>query len=94
MTTERIHITVDAELFQKAREQSGLTNDEMILDVALEAILQGPSSAWIDASYSLAYTRFPFDEPDEWGDLQSFSEAVAASHVRELDANEQSVENL
>jgi hypothetical protein len=30
----------------------------------------------IDAAYEAAYAQHPIDEPDEWGDLASFGDAV------------------
>lgn len=44
---------------------------------ALEELLARHRSE-VDASYA-AYDAHPLDEPDEWGDLASFREAVGAS---------------
>lgn len=52
--------------------------DAALLDQALHALLAQHRSAEIDASYA-AYDEHPLDEPDEWGDLASFHDAVAGS---------------
>ena len=46
--------------------------------VAGAALLARNRSAEIDASYA-AYDDHPLDEPDEWGDLESFRRAGATS---------------
>lgn len=45
---------------------------------ALRALLARHRAREIDATYA-AYDEHPLDEPDEWGDLQSFREAAAGS---------------
>lgn len=49
-----------------------------MIDEALQALVARHRAAEIDASYA-AYDEHPLDEPDEWGDLASFREAVARS---------------
>lgn len=51
--------------------------DAALLDEALKAFLDRHRAAEIDASYG-AYDEHPLDQPDEWGDLQSFLEAGEA----------------
>jgi hypothetical protein len=47
-------------------------------DEALTALLAQHRRAEIDASCA-AYDRHPLDEPDEWGDLESWLEAASGS---------------
>ena len=57
--------------------RSGLT-DAALIDEALKALLDRDRAAEIDASYT-AYDQHPIDEPDEWGDLATWSRAAADS---------------
>ena len=69
---------MDAELLEGARRvRSGVT-DAALIDEALTALLARHRAAEIDASYA-AYDEHPLDERDEWGDLESFRRAAAAS---------------
>ena len=78
MTRARLSTTVDATLLERARSvRSGVT-DAVLVDEALAALLARHRAAEVDASYA-AYDEHPLDEPDEWGDLASFREAVARS---------------
>jgi hypothetical protein len=78
MNRIRLSTTVNEQLLQNARGlRSGVT-DAALIDEALEALLVRHRSAEIDASYA-AYEVHPIDEPDEWGDLESFRRAAAAS---------------
>jgi hypothetical protein len=74
----RVSTTVDGELLAKARSTRLGTNDAALLDEALRALLAHHRAAEVDAAY-VAYDAHPLDEPDEWGDLQSFREAAGAS---------------
>lgn len=49
-----------------------------MIDEALRALLARHRASEVDTSYA-AYDEHPLDEPDEWGDLASFREAVARS---------------
>jgi hypothetical protein len=49
-----------------------------LLDDALAVLLAHLRAVEIDAAYA-AYDERPLDEPDEWGDLDSFRSAAAAS---------------
>lgn len=69
--------TVDADLLESARKVSG-TADSVLVDEALAALLARHHSAEVEASY-VAYDVHPLDEPDAWGDLESFRRAVSAS---------------
>ena len=51
-------------------------NDAELIDEALAALLARHRAAEIDAAYAVAYAAHPIDEPDEWGDLESFRAAV------------------
>ena len=78
MNRTRLSTTVDAELLEGARRvRSGVT-DAALIDEALTALLARHRAAEIDASYA-AYDEHPLDERDEWGDLESFRRAAAAS---------------
>lgn len=70
--------TVDGDLLAAARSRSQATTDAGLLDEALRALVARHRAAEIDASYT-SYDEHPLDEPDEWGDLASFSEAAGKS---------------
>jgi hypothetical protein len=76
MARIRVSTTVDEDLLAEARAKVQAVNDAALLDQALEALLANRRSAEIDAAYEQAYSEHPFDEPDEWGDLASFSDAA------------------
>ena len=78
MSRIRVSTTVDGELLAQARKTLGGTTDAALLDEALRALLARHRAVEIDAQYA-AYEEHPLDEADEWGDLQSFREAAAAS---------------
>jgi hypothetical protein len=79
MARTRVSTTVDEHLLAEAREKCNAVNDAALIDQALEALLASRRSAEIDAAYERAYAEHPFDEPDEWGDLASFSDAASRS---------------
>jgi surface antigen len=74
----RVSTTVDQELLAAARKLDPETNDAALLDAALAALIARHRRAEVDASY-VAYDEHPLGEPDEWGDLESFRSAAAAS---------------
>jgi hypothetical protein len=78
MTRTRVSTTVDEALLAQARRVRAGVNDAALLDEALRALLRSHRTAEIDRSYQ-AYDDHPLNEPDEWGDLQSFREAAARS---------------
>jgi hypothetical protein len=78
MTRIRLSTTVDRQLLESARRLRSGSTDAALIDEALEALLRRHRSAEVDASYA-AYDRHPIDEPDEWGNLDSFRRAAAAS---------------
>lgn len=78
MSRVRVSTTVDGELLAEARNTCGGTTDAALLDEALRALLARHRAGTIDATYA-AYDAHPLGEPDDWGDLQSFREAAAAS---------------
>ncbi len=78
MTRVRVSTTVDGELLAQARALRTSTTDAALLDEAFRALLARHRATQIDASYE-AYDDHPLDEPDEWGDLESFRRAAAAS---------------
>ena len=78
MPRARISTTVDERLLAAARHARAELNDAALLDEALAALLAARRATEIDASYG-AYDALPLDEPDEWGDLDSFHEAAIKS---------------
>jgi hypothetical protein len=79
MTRARISTTVDRDLLDNARQVHAGTTDAELVDEALTALLRSYRSAAIDAAYEVAYRDHPIDDKDEWGDLASFRDAVAAT---------------
>lgn len=79
MARTRISTTVDADLLADARRARDGVTDAQLIDEALAALLARHRSAEIDAAYAAAYTAHPLDEADEWGDLDSFRGAAAAT---------------
>jgi hypothetical protein len=77
MARFRLSITVNEQLLTRAR-QLGLGTDANLIDEALTALLERHRSAEVDPSYAV-YAAHPLDEPDEWGDLESFRRAAAAT---------------
>lgn len=73
----RISTTVDEAVLGAARNL-GLGNDAALLDAALAALVAAHRAAEIDASYAV-YEQIPLSAPDEWGDLESFLDAVQAA---------------
>jgi hypothetical protein len=74
----RVSTTVDGELLAAARGLDPESNDAALLDAALGALIARHRRAEVDASYS-AYDDHPLSDADEWGDLESFRSAAAAS---------------
>lgn len=79
MARTRISTTVDADLLSDARRARSGSTDAELIDAALSALLASLRSAEIDRAYASAYAAHPLDEPDEWGDLDSFRSAAAAT---------------
>lgn len=78
MSRVRVSTTVDEGLLSQARSLRSDATDAALIDEALRALLVRYRAAEIDAAYR-AYDEHPIDEPDEWGDLESFRAAAAAS---------------
>ena len=78
MNRARLSTTVDASLLEIARGLRPNATDAAMIDEALRALLTRHRATEVDASYA-AYDEHPLDEPDEWGDLASFREAVSRS---------------
>jgi hypothetical protein len=76
MARTRLSTTVDRDLLEHARRTRIGVNDAELIDEALAALLARHRAAEIDAAYAVAYTTHPIEEPDEWGDLESFRAAV------------------
>lgn len=77
MARTRLSTTVDRELLDHARRTRVGASDAVLIDEALAALLAQHRAAEIDAAYASAYAVHPLDEPDQWGDLESFRNAVA-----------------
>jgi Arc/MetJ family transcription regulator len=73
-----VNTTVDEELLAQARKACSGRTDAALLDEALRALLACHRTRDVDATYA-GYDQHPLAEPDEWGDLESFREAAAAS---------------
>jgi len=78
MARSRVSTTVDQHLLAEARTANPQHNDAALFDAALAALLARSRAAAIDDSYR-GYDEHPIDEPDEWGDLDSFRAAASAS---------------
>jgi hypothetical protein len=78
MARTRISTTVDAVLLAGARNARAGLRDAALIDEALAALLARLRAAEIDAAYAV-YDEHPLGERDEWGDLDSFRNAAAAS---------------
>ena len=78
MSRVRVSTTVDGELLASARRLRSKLSDAALLDEALGALVAQHRASEIDAAYR-RYDRVPLDEPDEWGDLESFRRAAGAS---------------
>ena len=79
MARTRISTTVDAGLLANARRAHEGIADSELIDDALAALLAQRRSVEIDAAYAAAYAAHPIEERDEWGDLESFRSAAAAT---------------
>ena len=76
MPRSRISTTVDSTLLDDARRFHSGWSDSELIDAALKALVKPHRDAEIDAQYAKAYAEHPIDEPDEWGDLKSWSDAI------------------
>lgn len=78
MARIRLSTTVDASLLEAARNLSSGRTDAAVVDDALRALLARNRASEIDLAYA-AYDELPVDQPDEWGDLDSWRRAASAS---------------
>ncbi len=78
MPKQRLSTSVDHELLAQARNLHPGGTDASLVERALKALLADHRRARVDAAYAEAYRAHPVDEPDVWGDLASFGEAVSA----------------
>ena len=78
MARIRLSTTVDASLLEAARARHSGPTDAALVDDALRALLARNRAHEIDAGYA-AYDEKPADQPDEWGDLDSWWRAASAS---------------
>ena len=77
MARTRLSTTVDSDLLENARRTRARVTDAELIDEALASLLAQCRAAEIDDAYAAVYSAHPIDEPDDWGDLESFHEAVA-----------------
>jgi hypothetical protein len=73
-----VSTTVDGDLLAEARRIRTQSNDANLLDEALRTLIASNRSSEIDAAYA-AYDEFPIDNADDWGSLDAFRKAAAAS---------------
>ena len=78
MSRVRVSTTVDGDLLAEARRIRTQSNDATLIDEALRSLITSNRSGEIDATYA-AYDQFPVDDPDDWGSLDEFRSAAAAS---------------
>jgi hypothetical protein len=78
---ERLHRLVDELTETEARRTRIVVEDKDFLERRRREI---------DRQTIEGYTRFPPDEPDEWGDLQAQTKALAAQTGKRLDEDERS----
>ncbi|MDO5628877.1 MAG: antitoxin MazE5 [Mobilicoccus sp.] len=76
MARQRVSTTVDHHLLAAARALHEGRPDSAVIDAALRALVAQHREAHLDATYAQAYTTHPLDEPDAWGDLASWGDAV------------------
>lgn len=79
MTRARISTTVDSDLLDDARRITVGHTDSELIEAALTALLTRHRATEIDDAYAAAYDKHPLDEPDEWGDLESFRASAGAT---------------
>ena len=78
MSRVRVSTTVDGDLLETARKLRKDVKDANLLDEALGALVAINRAGEIDAAYA-AYDDFPIDEPDVWGNLNTFRLRASAS---------------
>ena len=76
MARVRVSTTVDADLLERARAVVGSVTDAVLVDEALMALLARRRAEELREAYVAAYTARPIEEPDAWGDLASWGDAV------------------
>jgi hypothetical protein len=77
MAKRRVSTTVDEDLLARARALDPAGTDASMLEQALRALIERNRRAQVDAAYVTAFAEHPLEEPDDWGDLASFGEAVS-----------------
>ena len=74
----RLSTTVDASLPEAARALHSGPTDAALVDDALRVLLARNRAHQMHAGYP-AYDEKPANQPDEWGDLDSWRRAASAS---------------
>lgn len=77
MKRTRLSTTVDSNLLNEARSVQETATDAELIDLALAALVAKWRSSMVDEAYAVAYKAMPLDTQDEWGDLESFRNAVS-----------------
>jgi hypothetical protein len=70
-------------MLAEARRLYDGATDAVMIDAALTALLADRRRAEIDAAYERGYREHPIDEPDEWGDLASWHDALEKAKIDE-----------
>lgn len=78
MARVRVSTTVDESLLSTARQRRAGLTDSALLEEALQALLAVHRAAELDSAYAV-YDEVPLSAGDEWGDLESFRQAAAAT---------------
>lgn len=76
MARIRVSTTVDETLLSKARALDPDATDSSVVERALTALLAQHRRAEYDEKFRTAYTEQPLNTRDDWGDLESFGNAV------------------
>lgn len=72
----RVSTTVDGELIEKARGYREGVKDADLLDEALGLLVAQERRIEIDRALTEGYTKHPVDEPDRWGVLPEWVDAM------------------
>lgn len=76
-----IHLPPDLISRLDARaERDNVSRSQLVRD-AIADLLSSEPNADLEARTRAAYERHPLSEPDEWGDLESFLDAVRSSRT-------------
>lgn len=74
-----INASVDTSLLDAVRQGHRDRTDAELLEAGLSALLPTLPVELLEQRYAAAYSAHPIDEPDAWGDLESFRRAAAST---------------